>query len=154
MAMQLLTQGEAAVLLSLLLPSESRSLQAVHGEFERAFAPADRFRACCAAVLLLEDPTILRLPQRISAWFLLSLCDAGANSPSPFLCLIAKAASNTAAPPAERNFLLQLLSGPLPSEVLEATPRSTAYSCDCRLLCTADVAALGQQALAAGWVGG
>ncbi|GLC75329.1 hypothetical protein PLESTF_001624500 [Pleodorina starrii] len=145
--MQLLTQQETQILLSLLLSSEAKSFRAVQVEFQSAFA--DRaFPACCAAVLLLEDPTLLRLPQRLAAWFLLSLCDVGVNGVSPFVPFIAKAVGNTAAPPVERSFLLQLLQGPLPAEVAEPSPRSYVYSCDCRLLDTADVAAIQQRALA------
>ncbi|GFR42545.1 hypothetical protein Agub_g3452 [Astrephomene gubernaculifera] len=124
--MQLLTQQETPILLSLLLSSEAKSLRTVQTEFERAFP--DRFRACCAVVLLLEDPTVLRLPQRIASWFLLSIRDAGANSASPFLPLLDKAASNPAAPHVERTFLRQLLLGPLPAELAEVTPRALAFS--------------------------
>ncbi|GLI63956.1 hypothetical protein VaNZ11_007122 [Volvox africanus] len=145
--MQLLTQQETQILLSLLLSSEAKSLRTVQGEFQSAFP--DRFRACCAAVLLLEDPTILRLPQRLAAWFLLSLCDVGVNGASPFVSFLAKAVGNTAASPVERTFLLQLLQGPLPNEqVAELSPRSYAFSCDYRVLETADVAAVQRRALA------
>ncbi|GIL94548.1 hypothetical protein Vretimale_777, partial [Volvox reticuliferus] len=144
--MQLLTQQETQIILSLLLSSEAKSLRTVQGEFLSAFP--DRFRACCAAVLLLEDPTILRLPQRLAAWFLLSLCDVGVNGASPFVSFLAKAAGNTAASPVERTFLLQLLQGPLPNEVAELSPRSYAFSCDYRILETADVAAIQRRALA------
>ncbi|KXZ46530.1 hypothetical protein GPECTOR_43g967 [Gonium pectorale] len=141
-----LSQQEPCVLLSLLLASEGKSFQVIQAEFEKAFP--ERFRACCAALLLLEDPTVLRLSQRLAAWFLLAICDSGPNGASPFAALLAKAAGESTAPPVERNFLLQLLHGPLPAEIAEATPRSYVSYCDCRLLRTADWAALQQKALA------
>ncbi|KAG2428670.1 hypothetical protein HXX76_011375 [Chlamydomonas incerta] len=142
----MLRASETPVLLSLLLSSEGKTFRVVQTEFEKAFP--DRFRACCATVLLLEDPTVLRLPQRLSAWFLLSLCDSGVDGASPFLTCLAKAAGSTAAAPVERNFLLQLLLGPLPEEVLACSPRLYAVCCDFRLLQTTDVAAVQQRVLA------
>ncbi|KAG2449702.1 hypothetical protein HYH02_005230 [Chlamydomonas schloesseri] len=142
----MLRASETPVLLSLLLSSEQKAFRVVQTEFEKAFP--DRFRACCATVLLLEDPTVLRLPQRLSAWFLLSLCDSGVDGASPFLPCLAKAAGSAAASSVERNFLLQLLLGPLPEEVLACSPRLYAVCCDFQLLQTTDVAAVQQRVLA------
>lgn len=101
-----------------------------------------------------QDATILRLPQRIAAWFLLSLCDACVNGTSPFLPLLAEvrlkkscavapgaelpvptsclcpvqAASHPTASPVEKNFVLQLLLGPLPPEVGDR-PRQRSPCC-------------------------
>lgn len=65
--MQLLTPNETPLLLSVLLSgSDTRSLGSLKLQFEEAFAPPDRFRACCAAVLLLEvrqrQPPCQRFP--------------------------------------------------------------------------------------------
>ncbi len=48
-----------------------------------------------AAARLAQDQNILRLPQRLVAWYLLSTCDAGVNGTSPFLALIYKVRHHT-----------------------------------------------------------
>lgn len=121
--MPLLNQEEASRLFSVLNSGRERSLDSVTEAFSRAFAPTDAVKALTCVVLLLKEHTVLQLPERLAAHFL--LWQAGRDLPltaNPFAPALVETACDSVLPIVERAFILQLLAGTALDQVAQQSP--------------------------------
>lgn len=121
--MPLLNQGEASRLFSVLNSGRERSFDSLTAAFSRAFAPSDAVRALTCVVLLLKEHTVLQLPERLAAHFL--LWQAGRDLPltaNPFGPALVETACDSVLPIVERAFILHLLSGTALDQVAQHSP--------------------------------
>eukprot|EP00898_Chlorokybus_atmophyticus_P007990 jgi/Chlat1/8192/Chrsp76S07630 len=128
----MLGSQEAAALLAALV-GDDKPLEASAAAFNRSFPnKPEQFKACCAAVLLLQDKVLLKQTQRLVSYYL--LFESYRTEPlasNPFLTLFIEAATDESVDIVERLFILQLLSQPrefskqLPKEFLASTDPSS-----------------------------
>lgn len=107
----LLSPAETSRLLA-VLPQDDLEFEAVAKEFSSAFEPGDRFKACCAIILLLEDESLLSVTHRLALWYVLwDTFKSSKLGDNPFTSVFIQAAADAGSGPQERCLLLQLLQG-------------------------------------------
>mmetsp|Transcript_30813 Transcript_30813/g.68260 ORF Transcript_30813/g.68260 Transcript_30813/m.68260 type:complete len:477 (+) Transcript_30813:273-1703(+) len=127
----LLTPAETRKLLSIIISADNLALDATLSAFSESFPAAERFRALCTAVLLLEDSKALLLCHRLATWYLLH-CSWPSNPcfPNPFTELLIRAATSKSTPAVERALLLRLLQNQDVQELGCSTPRLFTLAAD------------------------
>ncbi|KAL3147839.1 hypothetical protein ABBQ32_002562 [Trebouxia sp. C0010 RCD-2024] len=121
--MPLLNQEQASRLFSVLNFGRESPLESVSSAFSRAFAPTEVVKALTSLLLLLKERTVLNLPERLAAHFL--LWQAGRDLPqsaNPFGPALVETACDACLPIAERAFVLHLLSGAVTEQVSQQSP--------------------------------
>lgn len=128
--MHVLSAQEISALLTVLATAEQQSLGSSYTQFASTFGPADRFRACCAAVLLLQDGTLVsHLEKRIVLWYIIvSSFQSTQTQPHPFASLINEAVAAPGTNEYERCALSHYLAATSLSEVANATPADVLLS--------------------------
>ncbi|CAD7699456.1 unnamed protein product [Ostreobium quekettii] len=111
--MHVLTPKETGALLSALRAGEEGALEATRQALKEHFpGEGDRFRSCCALVLLLQDYVLVARAQRVAALF--ALLDAYRSAPPvshPFLPFLVGFCGGGAGDEAEKDLVAGVLVG-------------------------------------------